>query len=291
MSPTRRTVLAGLAAGALTACAAPGPSGTPAAPAASPSPPAASPSPSVSPSLSVTPTARPRGRDEVVAGYAGAVPSEWGLDVTGVLRRLPGGQGVALTFDACGGPGGSGYDRELVGTLRRYAVPATLFVNSRWAEANPAVLRELAADPLFELGNHGTAHRPLSVTGRAAYGIDGTRDVGGVYDEVMANHLALAALRGRPPRFFRSGTAHYDEVAVRIVAELDEQVAGFTVNADGGATFTAAQVRRAIGEVRPGDVVIGHFNQPGHGTAAGLAAALPGLLDQGRKFVHLSKGE
>ncbi|MFJ9521216.1 polysaccharide deacetylase family protein [Kitasatospora sp. NPDC101801] len=285
MSPTRRTVLAGLAAGALTACAAPGPSGTPATPAWSPSPPAASPSPSP------TPAARPRSRDEVVAGYAGAVPTEWGLDVTGVLRRLPGGQGVALTFDACGGPGGSGYDRELVGTLRRYAVPATLFVNSRWAETNPAVLRELAADPLFELGNHGTAHRPLSVTGRAAYGIDGTRDAGGVYDEVMASHLALTALLGHPPRFFRSGTAHYDEVAVRIVAELDEQVAGFTVNADGGATFTAAQVRRALGEVRPGDVVIGHFNQPGHGTAAGLAAALPEMLDQGRKFVHLSKGE
>ncbi|GAA1144060.1 peptidoglycan/xylan/chitin deacetylase (PgdA/CDA1 family) [Kitasatospora gansuensis] len=280
MSLTRRTVLAGLAAGVLSSCAAdPGPSEAPVA------------SPSVSSSAS---SVRPRsvgsrGRDEVVAEYGAAVPTEWGLDVTGVVRSLPGGQGVALTFDACGGPGGSGYDRELVDALRRHAVPATLFVNSRWIEANPAVLRELAADPLFELGNHGTAHRPLSVTGRSAYGIDGTRDAGGVYDEVMVNHTALAALLGQPPRFFRSGTAHYDEVATRIVAELGERVAGFTVNADGGATFTAAQVRRALGEVQPGDVVIAHFNQPGHGTAAGFAAALPGLLDQGRKFVHLPK--
>ncbi|MER5864796.1 polysaccharide deacetylase family protein [Kitasatospora sp. NPDC002040] len=282
MSLTRRAALTGLAGAALASCDGAGPSAVPS--------PSASASQAASPSAVPPGPVAPPGRDAVVAEYGGAVPTEWGLDVTGVVRGLPGGQGVALTFDACGGPGGNGYDRDLVGTLRQYAVPATLFVNSRWAEANPDVLRELAADPLFELGNHGTAHRPLSVNGRSAYGIEGTRDAGGVYDEVMANHTALAALLGRPPRFFRSGTAHYDEVATRIVAELGEQVAGFTVNADAGATFTAAQVHREVAAVRPGDVVIAHVNRPGHGTAAGFATALPGLVGRGVKFVHLSKG-
>jgi peptidoglycan/xylan/chitin deacetylase (PgdA/CDA1 family) len=40
-------------------------------------------------------------------------------------------------------------------------VPATLFVNARWIEANPRQFRQLAADPLFEIANHGTEHRPL----------------------------------------------------------------------------------------------------------------------------------
>jgi peptidoglycan/xylan/chitin deacetylase (PgdA/CDA1 family) len=94
---------------------------------------------------------------------------------------------IALTFDACGGPGGSGYDRALIDFLRRREIPATLFINSRWIDANPAIFRRLAAEPLFEIANHGTRHRPLSVTGRSAYGIPGTRSAAEVYDEISAS--------------------------------------------------------------------------------------------------------
>ncbi|MFC5641667.1 polysaccharide deacetylase family protein [Kitasatospora cinereorecta] len=228
-------------------------------------------------------------RETVVARYAGIRPSTWGTDVAGVVTQLPSGTAaIALTFDACGGPGGSGYDAALIELLRSHRVAATLFLNARWIDANPAVFHDLAADPLFEIGNHGTSHRPLSVDGRSAYGISGTRDVGEAYDEVAGDRAKLAALVGRPPRFFRSGTAHYDEVATRIVADLGEQVAGFTVNGDAGATFTAEQVRTTVGAARPGAIVISHLNQPAGGTARGYAAALPALLDAGRTFTRLS---
>ncbi|MFF3075206.1 polysaccharide deacetylase family protein [Kitasatospora sp. NPDC057936] len=228
-------------------------------------------------------------RAEAVARYGGAAPTEWGLDVAGVTGELPAGQqATALTFDACGGSGGSGYDADLIDFLRAHAVPATLFLNARWIDANPAEFERLAADPLFEIGNHGTVHRPLSVTGRSAYGIAGTRDVGEVYDEVAGNAHRLTDLLGHPPRFFRSGTAHYDDVATRVVADLGERVAGFTVNGDGGATLTAAEVRQEVAAAPPGSIVIAHMNQPGGGTARGFAAALPGLLAAGRRFVRLS---
>ncbi|RKE17592.1 polysaccharide deacetylase family protein [Streptomyces sp. TLI_171] len=269
----RRTVLAAavsLAAG----CAAPGrPADAPSAVAA-PAAPAA-----------VAPPAPPT-REQVLARYAGQAPRLWGTDLPGVEATVPDGA-LALTFDACGGPGGDGYDEELIGVLRRHGVPATLFLNARWVDANPGPFGELAADRLFEIGNHGTAHRPLSVTGRSAYGITGTADPAAAYEEVAGNRAKLAALLGRPPRWFRSGTAHYDEVAVRLVGELGERVAGFAVNGDAGATFTAGQVASAVAAAAPGSVVISHFNHPGSGTAAGYAQALPRLLDAGRSFVRL----
>ncbi|MFB7911250.1 polysaccharide deacetylase family protein [Kitasatospora sp. NPDC059146] len=216
-------------------------------------------------------------------------PTAWGLDLPGVVTGLPEGQqATALTFDACGGPGGSRYDAELIDFLRAHEVPATLFLNARWIDANPRTFEQLAADPLFEIGNHGTVHRPLSVTGRSAEGIAGTGGVGEVYDEVAGNAHKLTELLGHPPRFFRSGTAYYDDVAVRVVADLGERIAGFTVNADGGATLPAAEVRQEVASAPPGAIVIGHMNQPGHGTARGVAAALPGLLAAGRRFVRLS---
>ncbi len=253
-------------------------------------------------------------RAQVVARFAGVVPTQWGMEVTGVVRHLDpqrstsssggasrsgpgrstgGRPTVALTFDACGGPSptssGCGVDQPLLALLRRYAVPATLFLNARWIAANPGLTDELVHDPLFEIGNHGTRHQPLSVNGRTAYTEQGTADVGAVYDEIADNRARLTQLLGRPPTWFRSGTAHYDEVAVQIVGALGERVAGFSVNGDAGTTFSAAQVAAAVGACRDGDIVISHFNRPEHQTAPGYAAALPRLVDRGYRFVTLSR--
>uniref|UniRef100_A0AAU2UZM4 Polysaccharide deacetylase family protein n=1 Tax=Streptomyces sp. NBC_00003 TaxID=2903608 RepID=A0AAU2UZM4_9ACTN len=256
----------------------------------------AAPIPTAPPSSSVTgspgPSAPPADvptRAEIVARYGKRTSTGWGLNVPGALSRLPvGGKTAALTFDACGGKGGSGYDSALIAFLRQRSVPATLFINSRWIDENPSVFKELAADPLFEIANHGTRHLPLSVSGRSAYRIPGTRDAGEVFDEVSGNRAKLAGLLGRPPRFFRSGTAYCDDVAARIVTDLGERFASFDVNSDGGATFTPAQVHQAMQGVRPGSVVIGHMNQPQGGTARGISSAVPQLLDRGYVFMRLS---
>lgn len=41
---------------------------------------------------------------------------------------------------------------------------------------------------------------------------------------------------------------------------------------------------------RAGDIVIGHMNRPGRGTAAGVAQTVPTLLDKGVSFVRLREG-
>lgn len=284
MPTSRRTVLA-VMAGALTGCvASDGVSGG--------HPyrrrrPAARPSPTVARQVA---RARPPvlSRAEAVDRYGGREPHHWGFGVPGVLRRLPAtGPVVALTFDACGGPGGNGYDRKLIDFLRRREVPATLFLNARWIDANPAAFRRLAREPLFEIANHGTRHRPLSVTGRSAYGIAGTRDAGQAYDEVAGNQRKLTRLLGAPPRFFRSGTAYYDDVAARIATDLGVRPVSFSVNGDGGATLTAGEVHRTVAHAHGGALVICHMNQPGGGTAEGIAAAVPRLLATGHRFARL----
>ena len=234
------------------------------------------------------PPPREVGREQVVARYAGVAPTAWGLDVPGVVNTLPtSDRAVALTFDACGGARGSGYDAALIDTLRATGTAATLFLNQRWILAHPEIAAELADDPLFEIANHGTLHLPLSVDGRSAYGIAGTAGPGEVYDEVVGNRRTLTELTGVPPRFFRSGTAHYDDVAVQIARDLGETVVNFDVNGDAGATLGPQQVRPLSSAV-PGSVVLCHMNQPSSGTAQGVAAALPRLADAGFRFVRLS---
>lgn len=249
---------------------------------------------SVGPSVQSAPQAEPQSLEEpqsaaeptlptlerVAARFDGVEPTSWGTDLPGVVTRMD-SDGVALTLDACGGPGGSGYDAELIGGLIERGVPATLFLNERWIEENPEIASELAQNPLFEIANHGVHHLPLSVTGESAYEIPGTASPLEAAAEVWGNHLAITRLTGSAPRFFRSGTAHYDDVAVQIVEALGERVVGFTVNADGGATFDAPTVRGQVSGAAPGSIIIAHMNQPDGETAEGLLAGVDDLLASG----------
>jgi peptidoglycan/xylan/chitin deacetylase (PgdA/CDA1 family) len=296
--PTRRGLLAvaGTVAGAVVLDAVAGCSaGAPGAAVTSRSdtPSASSASTLSSPAPSFSAPSRPS-REEIVRRYGSVTPQHWGLEVPGMLLRLPTTAPViALTFDACGGPtptsAGCGVDRDLIALLRRYQVKATLFLNRRWIAANPGIAADLVHDPLFEIGNHGSRHLPLSVNGRSAYGAIGTRSVAEVYDEVALNQDNLTSLLGRPPRHFRSGTAHADEVAVRIAADLGLTFANFSVNGDAGTTFTAHQIVTTLATATGGDIVISHLNRPEHQTAEGYAVALPRLLERGLRGVHLSE--
>ncbi|WP_347107417.1 polysaccharide deacetylase family protein [Paenarthrobacter sp. S56] len=228
------------------------------------------------------------GKEQILKEFGGLQPKEWGLHVTGVVdsSRSP---HVALTFDACGGPGGAACDQKLLSTLRALKVPATLFVNSRWIAANPVLAADLAAEPLFELANHGTRHLPLSVTGKSAYGITGTAGVAEVFDELTGNQAVMRGLTGKQPRFFRPGTAFYDEVAAAMTRRLGMVPVNFTVNGDGGATYPPQTVAGEVGRAKAGDIVISHFNKPGSGTAEGYARVLPRMLDSGVTFAQLGQ--
>lgn len=234
---------------------------------------------STAPDPTATPAPVP-GRAEILSRYTGQPAGEFGLEVKGIELGMPAkARGAALSFDACGGPGGEGYDAALIKALRQHQAPATLFINRRWASANTSLVRELAADPLFEIANHGTTHAPLATRGQSAYGIPGTADSGAAYDEVMDNQHYLADEFGIQPRFFRSGTAHMDELGAALCREVGLIPMNFTVNLDAGATFRAATVTAQTMLLAAGDVGIGHFNRPASGTAAGVAHALPGLLE------------
>ncbi|MBH0780543.1 polysaccharide deacetylase family protein [Nocardia sp. NEAU-351] len=224
-----------------------------------------------------------------VAGqHEGAAPRLWGTQMPGIVDSFAAnGDQIALTLDACGGAGNNDMDQDLIDFLIAERIPCTLFLNKRWIDADPARVLRLAGNPLFELANHGVAHRPLSVNGRSAYGIAGTASAWEAADEVWVNHLRLAELTGVPPRLFRAGTAHYDEVAVAIATELGETPIGFSVNADRGATASAAQVAATVSAAWPGSITLAHMHRPRSGTGPGMVTALTALRQRGFTFVRL----
>ncbi|MCT8137222.1 polysaccharide deacetylase family protein [Anaerobacillus sp. CMMVII] len=220
-----------------------------------------------------------------------AEPTEWGEAVTGVIHKMTTEEKVvALTFDACGGEWGSGYDEALIDYLISEDIHATLFINSRWIDTNLEQFLYLASLDQFQIENHGTEHRPLSVNGGIAWGIKGTASVEEVISEVMTNYEKILSLTGHAPRYFRSGTAYYDEVSVAIVEEMGMKVINYDILGDAGATFSASQVRDSLLRSQPGSIALLHMNQPSKGTAEGVKMAVPLLKEQGFRFVTLNEG-
>lgn len=215
-------------------------------------------------------------------------PVEWGENVSGVKTRIDTDEKqISLTFDACGGDHGNSYDAELISFLKEEQIPTTLFVNERWIIANEDLFLELAAQPLFQIENHGTAHSPLSVNGGEAWGIPATKSLEEVHDEIMDNHETVQSLTGREMSLFRSGTAFYDEVAVEFANALGYEVVNFDILGDAGATYSSEQVKNALMGAKSGSIALLHMNQPGSGTAEGVKQAVPLLQEQGFEFVLL----
>ena len=230
--------------------------------------------------------------------YGDRRPALWGEHLPGIMDTLPPShpdstgdtdspkaspRTLVLTLDACGGR----TDGRIIALLREHGVPATIFATNSWLRRNKAVAEDLAADPLFVFACHGKRHRPASVNGRRAYGITGTRNIPALVEEVEDNARAITAAAGTRPGWFRSGTAHYDEVAVAIIRDLGLAVAGYAVSADEGATLPAKEVARRLLNAPDGAVILCHLNHPESGTFGGLAIAIPALLEQGARFAPL----
>ena len=105
----------------------------------------------------------------------------------------------------------------------------------------------------------------------------------------MGNQNFLREEYGVECDFFRSGTAHLDETSAQICRDLGLTPVNFTVNLDDGGTLPPEAVAARVGEISCRDIALGHFNQPGSGTHAGLQEALPQLLEQGLRFVTLQQ--
>ena len=207
------------------------------------------------------------------------------------LRIAPvGGTGprVALTLDACMGE----VDRRILDAVDN-RIPATLFVTARWLKKNADALVVLKAHPeLFQLENHGAMHVPC-VTGsmggsKALYGIAPAGTLEAVEAEVTGGAAGMAAAGLPKPGWFRDATALYSPDALERIRALGYRIAGFSLNADFGASLPADKVTERLLTAKDGDVIIGHINQPKRSSGAGIAQGVVELKQRGYSFVRLA---
>lgn len=194
---------------------------------------------------------------------------------------------VALTLDACGGS----FDRDLIVYLIEHRIPATLFATKKWLDANAVGVAMIKAHPdLFEFEDHGANHIPAVIgPGRHVYGILGEPDLIHLRQEIVDGARAVEQVSGITPHWYRGAAAEYDPAAITEIKSLGYKIAGFSINADVGATLRKDAIVKRLKSVKTGDIVIAHMNKPKSDTAEGLAEGLTWLTARGFQFVTLDR--
>lgn len=194
---------------------------------------------------------------------------------------------VALTLDACSGK----FDDDLIQFLINKRIPATIFATKKWLDRNPSGIAVIKAHlDLFDVEDHGEKHIPSVIgSGRKVYGIPGEPDIIHLRREVTEGARAIEATIGVAPHWYRGATAEYDPQAIAEINKLGYEIAGFSVNADSGATLKKLAIEERLKHVKGGDVIIAHMNKPASDSAEGLSVALTHLLNKGFVFVRLDQ--
>ena len=187
-----------------------------------------------------------------------------GKTTPGVITSIPGKTNeVAITLDACGAetPGASsfGYDQDLINYLIQNNIPATLFLNVRWIKNNLAIAKQLAANPLFEIQNHGYYHKPCTLSDKEVYGIAATANEQEMVTEIKSASDEIYNLLGVKTKYYRPGTGMADPKCVQVAKANGHEIVDWSLNGDEGSKKPAAQIKNNWLTAKGGDIIISPF--------------------------------
>ncbi len=246
--------------------------------------------------VSIEPAGEPVSLPAVAENKRGSIRS---------VKLLHGEKLLALTFDLCENADEiSGYDLEIIDTLRRLGIKATFFPSGKWLLDHTERAAQLLADPLFQVGAHSWTHRNFrllnedqvkadlaldlkadarmrqSLHARACYRADSA----GKTDE---DHAALFR--------FPFGTCNAESLkavndAGLLAIQWDDP------SGDPAKAQSAEAIRKGVAaSAKPGSIVVMHANGRGWHTAEALPLLIEDLRKRGFEFATvgelLAKGE
>lgn len=225
------------------------------------------------------------------------------VKVRGSIRsvKLPAGEKklIALTFDLCENAGEvSGYDGDIIDTLRRLNVKATFFASGKWLLDHSERAQQLLADPRFEVGAHSWTHRNFRLMSSEDVREDLALDLGA---DAAMRHSLLAkacfsptseqerALRHATVFRFPFGTCNAQSLAAVNDAGLFA-IQWSVVSGDPARSQSAEAIRHGVvGNAKPGAIVVMHANGRGWHTAEALPYIIDDLKAGGFEFATVSE--
>jgi peptidoglycan/xylan/chitin deacetylase (PgdA/CDA1 family) len=187
---------------------------------------------------------------------------------------------VALTFDLCEREGEpAGYDSEIIRILNETQSPATLFLGGLWMQNHQAETLQLAANPLFELGNHSWSHEDFSAISKEE-----------MDQQILLTQQTMSDLLGYQTNLFRLPYGTYTDEALNVINDQGLYIIQWDdVSGDPDPDIDAKEMTDwVLQQVQPGSIIIMHANGRGWHTAEALPRIIQSLREQGYSLVTVS---
>jgi peptidoglycan/xylan/chitin deacetylase (PgdA/CDA1 family) len=209
-----------------------------------------------------------------------------GLDYQPDIYRTgnPKTRQVALTFDD--GPSQE-FTPFVLDILKEYDVPATFFLVGVHAERYPDIARRIAEEG-HEIGNHTYRHVTVPTASNKS-----------LYEEVIKATRVIMQTTGEYPKYIRPPRGMYDARFRRLSHVLGQKIVLWTISTRDWryGTSTQAIVKRAVSQVKGGDIILFHDsgalvrNEGGDrsATVRALPLVIEGLRQKGLEIVPLGE--
>ena len=205
---------------------------------------------------------------------------------------------IALTFDADmtygmldmlkDGRVKSWYNKSLKDYLKKENIKATIFMTGLWVQRYSKEAREIASDPLFEIGNHSYSHPAFA---SHCFGLP-LIDRDQVENEVDKAQKEILSVTGVFPLYFRFPGGCYEQIDVDSISKLGLKIVHWDVVGGDAFNNNPDDIARNIeSNVKNGSIVILHFNDGLYApeTYEALKLAIPILRQRGFEFVKVSE--
>jgi len=205
---------------------------------------------------------------------------------------------VALTFDADmtpwmkeqlqSGNVQSYYNQELIHYLQHSHIKATLFLTGMWIELYPQGAKQLAENPLFELGNHSYSHPSFS---GSCYGLAQiTEDE--KQPEIEHTQQLLFGLTNKQNTLFRFPGGCYAQDDINLLhKDALQPIQWDVVGDDGFNNDTQAIINNVLQNVQNGSIIVMHMN--GYPNDPKTSEAIPTIVatlkERGYTFVTIDE--
>jgi peptidoglycan/xylan/chitin deacetylase (PgdA/CDA1 family) len=205
---------------------------------------------------------------------------------------------IAVTFDADmtygmldllhKGEIKSWYNKPIIDYLIEKNTKATIFLSGLWVKAYPKESKQIANNPLFEVGNHSYSHPAFSLN---CFGLGFIED-GKDESEVEEAQKIIIKTTGVIPEIFRFPGGCYEKHDLETISKLGLTIVHWDVVGGDGFNFnTQSIIQNVENGTQNGSIMVLHLNNGNLApkTHEALKEIIPYLKNKGFEFVKVSE--